>query len=1030
MRSTVLISRICRIIETVGTSGDGAALAEAYASAVSKVNSRLEAVIAAADSKSISDAIRLLSEEPPLIEEVSTLDFFQLQDWENLCDMNGWKIPPRIDKQMVERVVGIGETKDAIMPFLSQYKKAVRVNNVRLAVKSLRRLVDLDHSQDWARKLQQSERQLQTLIVEEFSAAKRDGLDDTCDRLAQELLDGVWKDGLSVKGVEDVKAYREQQEEKRRDTELRENIGILGKCLNGKWDRKLVLSLVRAIDGFVERAGAIPEEDMKVVDACRMRYASELEQEKLDKRWREVNEKLHVAIQGKDYKAVRVALSAPEFLDREPVGEMRGQAQVILDHVEAARHRNAFLIVVFSFLAVSVVLGVFGWRIKQKQFVNRCEDEVVKLAYWEKQVREHPRDAIDGMTAYLVRLQKDTPDVYNDPKVNQFETRLRILASEYNSRTNQLVIVLRELEEMQATSWTNGIDGATVTSRIDYVEGLLAKDDDVFRLRLLAVKNAWADTVEKKAAERRDRVLKVQAMRVSRLTELVSRLGVVSNRLTKELARADLKREVAECRTALEELKSIPGTYSEELVSRLSEAEKMFNEAIEKQRAYADTLEELSSAKDAEAILVARKDLIESFGNYREIHALKPLDVTVSDVRDVLSEEPSRVKSYLAVIKGSVSREVFSSFIKENILAITGFPTYYSLHGLIDKGGQQNQIVAVSEGKPVIDKPSYETAWRISCGDGVLLSFGEQGVVRDMRRRNGAHAVLMPSSDEMRTVVEIASRRDISVVVFENEILKLIKKHIVKGHEKDFLDNEEKYVTYFNPVRGWMSPFRRVQFLAWYMRWLKEDLKLMPNDRELNRWYDKLARLSKAVIVDGVGEPLSWICIWDDRVRKRTVECAKLLNKMPEDWVERYRDVKRKRKVFAVIEDWQVAYAGKVKFDPFDSVYEKNPEGIFVSVPGVMANHPLYVLRKIDGRTTLVRAFEPEKDNVSWRKCDQTAYAKEGYVLGEPLYHVYARGNGTFIDVQVELAKIAGNAGLGESDLEINRIPLFSNGGL
>lgn len=1030
MRSTVLISRICRIIETGGTSGDGTALAEVYASAVSKVNSRLEAVIAAADSKSIGDAIRLLSEEPPLIEEVSTLDFFQFQDWENLCDMNGWKIPPRIDKQMVERVVGICETKDAIMPFLSQYKKAVRVNNVRLAVKSLRRLVDLDHSQDWARKLQQAERQLQTLIVEEFSAAKRDVLDDTCDRLAQELLDGVWKDGLSVKGVEDIRAYREQQEVKRRNTELRENIAILEKCLNGKWDRKLVLLLVRAIDGFVERTGAIPEEDMKVVDACRMRCASELEQEKLDKRWREVNEKLHVAIQREDYKAVRVALSAPEFLDREPVGGMRGQAQGILDHVEAARRRNTFLFVMFSVLAVSFVLGVFGWRIKQKQFANRCEEEVVKLAYWEKQVRERPRDAIDGMTAYLVRLKEDAPDIYNDPKVNQFETRLRILVSEYNSRTNQLVTALRELEDMQATAWTKGVEGAAVTNRIDCVEGLLAKDDDVFRLRLLAVKNAWTAAVEKKEAERRDRALKLQAARVSRLTALISRLGIVSRRLVRELARADLQGEVAECRAALEELKSIPGTYSEELVTRLAEAEKMFNEASEKQRAYVDTLEELASAKDAESILVARKDLIEAFGNYREIHALKPLGVTVSDVRDVLSEEPSRVRSYLAAIKGSVPREVFSSFIKENILAITGFPTYYSLHGLIDKSGQQNRIIAVSEGKPVIDKPSYETTWRLSCGEGALLSFDEQGVVRDMRRRNGAYSVLMPSSDEMRTVVEIAKRSDISVSVFEDKILELIKKHIVKGHEKDFLDNEKKYVTYFNPVRGWMSPFRRVQFLAWYMRWLKEDLKLMPNDRELNRWYDKLDRLSKAVMVDGVGESLSWICIWDDRVRKRTAECAKLLNEMPEDWVERYRDTKRKRRAFAVIGDWQVAYAGKVKFDPFDSAYEKNPEGILVSASGVMANHPLYVLRKIDGRTTLVRAFEPEKDKVSWRKCDQTAYAKEGYVLGEPLYHVYARGNGTFIDVQVELAKIAGHAGLGESDLEINRIPLFSNGGL
>ena len=175
MRTNILVSRICRLLETAGEAGDGAALSEEYASAVAKVNGRLEAVITAADSKSIGDAIRLLSEDPPLLEEISTLDFFQLQDWESLCDMNGWKIPPKIDKQMMERAVEIGETKDAIAPFLSMYKKAVRINDVRLAVKSLRRLVDLDKTQDWSRNLKQSERQLQSLIIDKFAEARKSG---------------------------------------------------------------------------------------------------------------------------------------------------------------------------------------------------------------------------------------------------------------------------------------------------------------------------------------------------------------------------------------------------------------------------------------------------------------------------------------------------------------------------------------------------------------------------------------------------------------------------------------------------------------------------------------------------------------------------------------------------------------------------------------------------------------------------------------------------------------------------------------
>lgn len=1019
MRSSVLISRICRLVETAGSSGNGSAFAEEYASAVAKANSRLEAVIAAVEAKSISDAIRLMSEEPPLLEEISTLDFFQLQDWESLCDMNGWKIPPKIDKQLMERVVDIGETKDAIEPFLAMYKKAIHVNNVRLAVKSLRRLVDLDHSQDWSRNLKQSERQLQSLIVEEFCKAKRDGSEETCDRLAQELLDGVWKDGLSAKGVDEIKSYREEQESKRRDAEGRENIAILRKCLNEKWDRRLAFSLVQAIDGFVEKKWTIPSEDKEIVDACRARCAKEFEQEEVEKRWREVNEKLHAAIQKEDCEAIRDALSAPEFLARDPMDGMLGQAQGILDHAEAARRRKTFQIAAFSFLAVLAVLGVSGWWLKQKLFAGRCEDEAMKLAYLEKQSKERPKYAIEGMSASLTKLKADDPEVYAYPKVNQFETRLKAIVSENVSRTNQLAGVLNELEALQASSWSQGAEATSVTGRISRAEGLLVKDDDDYRSRLMAVKNSWLDAVEKKEAECRDRASKFQAT-------LVSLLGVISDRLTKELARSELKQEVRNCHASLEEWKTIHSKHAEELTAKLTEAEKAFNDAVEEQRAYTNALEKLTEAKDAESAWTARKELMESYGNYPEVKLLKPLEIDVADIKDALSSEPVAVKSYLSQIKGGISQEDFGNFIKESVLAIADSPEYYSLYALVGKNDPSRKIVAISKGKPKIDKPSYETSWKISCENGLLLSFDKKSIVSDLKSRGGANAVLMPSSDEMKTVVEIANRSNLTVSNFESELLKLIKKHIAKGHKSDFVGNEEKYAKYYNPTLGWMSPFRRVQFLAWYMRWLKEDLKLMPNDAELLRWYTELDRLSNAVMVDGVDESLSWICIWDDRVRRRTVECAKLLNKMPADWVERYRTLKALRKELTVIEGWKIEYAGKVKFDPLDPAYEKDPEGLYVSAPNVATDHPLYVLRKAVGKVSLVRAFEPGKKS-PWRRCGEIEKTKEGYVLGEPLYHVFAKGK--FIDVQDELAEIAKRAGLEKSERQLESIPLFSNGG-
>lgn len=1022
MRSSVLISRIVRQIETAGASGDGAALAEAYASAVVKVNGRLEAAVAAADSKLISDAIRIVSEDPPLLEEVSTLDFFQLPDWECLCDMNGWKTPPKIDKQMTERVVEIGEAKDAIAPFLTMYKKAVRVNDVRLAVKSLRRLADLDSSQDWSRNLKQSERQLQALIVNEFLSAKDSADEDACDRLAHELLDGAWKDGISVKGADDVRAYCEKRETDKRDAEGRENVAILKKCVNEKWDRKLALSLVQAIDGFVDKGWKLPEDDKSVVDACRERCAKEFEQEEADRRFRAANETLHAAIQKEDCEAIRNALSAPEFLDRDPVDGMLGEAQTVLDHADAAKRRKTLQIAACALFAVLAVLGVSGWWLRQKLFLGRCEDEAAKLEFFERQAKETPGSAIKNMSVTLERLKSEAPEVYEHPKVNRFEARLNELISENCSRTNQLVAMLNELEEMNAQAWSNIAETASVTSRMDRISSMLAKDDNGFRSRFLTVKDSWNDKMERKEAENRDRAVKFHAT-------LVSHLGMISSRLTKELARRDLKEEIANCRASLEEWKGVHGCFAEDLSAKLTEAERSFNDALEEQRAYTNALEKLLSAREAIEILEARCELAESFGNYPETKLLKPVDVGADEVKDVLSPEPSVIKTYLESLKGGVSEKEFDEFISEKVLRIADSPGYYSLYGLRGEKDPGYKIIAITKGKPDVEWPRPgETLWKISCNGGSILSLYRNCMVNDIKTAAAvATPALMPSSVEMRTVVEGADRGSLTAAEFENDILKLIKGHLLKSHADGYVEKEVNNVDRQYPVKGWFSPYRRVQFVAWYMGWLKDDLKTMPKDAEIEKWYTSLDRLATDVKVDGVDDELAWLCLWDERIRRRNVECAKMLNRMPADWVERYKAIKQAQREVCSIGGWKISCAGKVSFDPLDPAFEKEPDRIVVSAPNVVTDHPLYVLRKVDGKVVLLRAFEPGK-NSPWRKCFEVEQSKDGYLLGEPLYHVFA--NGSFIDVQKELSELAKRE---EANMHSHKmcdgIPIFTKGG-
>ena len=155
-------------------------------------------------------------------------------------------------------------------------------------------------------------------------------------------------------------------------------------------------------------------------------------------------------------------------------------------------------------------------------------------------------------------------------------------------------------------------------------------------------------------------------------------------------------------------------------------------------------------------------------------------------------------------------------------------------------------------------------------------------------------------------------------------------------------------------------------------------------------------------------------------------ECAELLNKMPVNWVERYRAIKAANLAFTVIEEWKISYAGKVKFDPLDPKFVKEPDAIVVDAPNVETNHPLYVLRKVGDRLVLLQAFEPGKKS-PWRMRTEVSNTKEGYILGEPLYHVFA--NGKYIDVQNEIAAIAKKVGIDKPGKRLSDIPLFTNGG-
>lgn len=1009
MKSTILISRIMRVIETEGAVGEGASLAEDYSAAVRQVNSRLEAVQTSIDAKQVSDAVRMMEDAPRLLDEVGTLDFNQLPDWEVLCSCNNWTPPLKIDNALLERVLMLNESTEVVEPFLRMYRKAVRTNNNKLAVQSLRRLVQIDHSQNWKVNLVQAEESVQKQLVTDFRAAKASGNADETDRLAQEFVETNWSEPPTSKGVEEIRSYIAEKEAKRRNVEGTEDLSIIRRCMSENWNRPLAFSMLQAVDGLVEKGFILPAADCDIVDACRKRCADEMESEEKENRWKELCEQLHAAIQQENTSAIRDVLSAPEFLDREPDPELIKQAQLVIQHEEAARKRKMLQIAVCAMAGLLAVLGVSGWWLRQKLFNDRCEGEAIKLASFQKGAH-----AVDRLTEALRRLEAEDPDVYADPRVNVFDGKLKTMRSKMNARTNEIAAVLAELKSLRDSKWGESVD--SVTSRIARVDAIIAKDDDALRADFLAIKVAWSEHCEEVDTANRNAATKFHET-------IVSHVKVIADRLKSELISDALTKEVVACKSAIEEWKRVHAQHVPSLEGTVDEAERSLGEAENMQQNLQEAIKKLKSAATAKDYLEARKTLVEFYSGYPFVKDIGSHPVTAEDAAAVVDGSSAEQKAYESLLKSGVDEATFKTFITDNVASLAEIPSYYSLYGIAMNGGNRQSYFAMCKGKPQIKKPSYDANFQI---DGELLDFGKGEMVQQMTRKANYGRPFyksLPSSDEIKNVVDLAGQSSLGLPKFEQEIVKIIAGHLKEAGAKDFLKNEvDVYGKQYDFAVDRYPAIRRVQLLQLYFTWLRDDLKVMPQDGKFSHWFDRVENLAQPVRVDNVPEDLTWTCMRENRVRQRNSECAKLLAQMASNkFIEEYRAWKRARIELRRLIEWKIEYAGSNAYDPYDARWVKDHSSVLPSILGnIKRDHPLYVLRRENGKLVLKRALVPYKNGTAWAIA--SGMSKE-FVTGDPLFHV-SYGD-KFIDAEETIRGILSEIPAATAKQFAAKIPLF-----
>ena len=738
-----------------------------------------------------------------------------------------------------------------------------------------------------------------------------------------------------------------------------------------------------------------------------------MEAEEKEHRWKELCENLHAAIQQENTSAIRDVLSAPEFLDREPDPELITQAQLVIQHEEAAKKRKMIQIAACAMAGLLAILGVSGWWLKQKLFNDRCEGEAIKLAALQKGAH-----AVDRLTEALRRLQDDDPDVYADPRVNVFDGKLKTMRAQMNSRTNEIGTIIAELRALQDAKWGDNVD--SVTSRIERVNSLLTKDDDGFRTEFLKLRSSWSDHCEEVATANRNAATKFHET-------LVSHLNVVAEQLKSQLISEKLEKEVASCKASVDEWKRVHSQHAPSLEGEVDEAEKALGEAENMQRNLQEALAKLKASKSAKEYLEVRKALVEFYSCYPFVKVIGKHPVSAEDAAAVVGKSSPEQKAYESLLKVGVEESVFKSFLTDSVTSLAEIPSYYSLYGVYIQGGSRESYFCVSKGKPQIKKPSYDAYYQI---DGELLDFAKGEMVQQISRKTNYEKpryISLAPSDEIKNVVDLAEQSNITINKFEHEIVNLIAGHLKVAGEKDFLKNEvDIYGKQYDFANGRYPAIRRVQLLQLYFTWLKDELKLMPQDGAFTRWFDKVENLAQSVRVDNVPEDLTWTCMKENRVRQRNSDCARLLQQMAsQKFIEEYRAWKSARFELRRLNEWNIEFAGSISYDPYDLRWMKDHT---VIIPSTLANvkkdHPLYVLRRENGKLVLKRALDPYKNGTRWAIAP--GRTKADFVSGDPLFQITEQGK--CIDPEAELAKILKRIPENTIKQFMTKIPLFVMG--
>ena len=564
-------------------------------------------------------------------------------------------------------------------------------------------------------------------------------------------------------------------------------------------------------------------------------------------------------------------------------------------------------------------------------------------------------DGIAQVEKEVERLKAEEPKVYEAAVVQAVIKKWQEKAEVERARVKEIDDRLETLKSLQAqTAW--GGDAARIDHAIEEAGKLLLPQDAKQRVTLTQIRADWDQFKREVEAAKAD-----HAALLAKLEE------VTKNLKTKVEAEDGLKQEVDSCEVEIAQWWETNKKYGLELADDVKEAEKKLIAAKEMQQQVQKILSQMKESREVEEYLKLRTALLEQFSSYKFVQAIGDYPLSAAAAAALIQGTASEQVA-CKVNAAKVSDAAFKEFLEKKVLSLAKDPAETDLYGIyyqskdgvhfgrtIDQASEIYMVAGVdrslryiglSRGAAKIEQKGEST---IVNGE-LYETTDEVGLCSQFHKPRAypLQSIRMGSAEEMRELIAFASREGVTAESFGKELIRLIGEHL-----ESWKKVERKGV-------AWYPPIRRVQMIARYMRWLKDDLKMLPVEGKLGPCYDVAFRLAAPVFVEGMPNDLTWACLKKAEVEERNAQCREYLEKLEVNhFIERYWTAYRAHEKLAQCANWKVRFVGSLNC-PSGKEWRQAPKKVYSSIFNGVVPLPLYVARREKGKILFKRVLEAD----------------------------------------------------------------------